>query len=237
MEHATILRTDTVAIESVSSHPMNARRGNTAAIEQSLRNHGQYAPIVVHEPTGHILKGNHTHRVMRDKLGKTHILATFVNCTEEQALAILAVDNKSSDNAGYDDEALLALLEQLNGDDLLIPSGYTESDMDDLVAILDESWRDRDPGTIPDALGDPDPGAVPTDFDPKENLRGIDARKANESDRYDQAHVRSMMLTYPVSQYAVVIDQLARLAKVLDLNDNASVVELVVRKAYEEIDD
>jgi hypothetical protein len=224
MEHATILRTESVGIETVQPHPMNARRGDVSKIEQSLRQHGQYVPIVVHDATGHILKGNHTHRVMREKLGRSHILATFVSCTEEQALAILAVDNKTTDGAGYNDESLLALLEQLNGADMLGAAGYLESEMDDLVALLEENWDDHDPGTIPDD--------VPK-FEPKENPRGIDGRKENEGASYAEAVVRTMMLTYPVKEYVEIIDMLTEIGQRLELEDNASIVERLIRMEHE----
>lgn len=224
MEHATILRTESVGIETVQPHPMNARRGDVSKIEQSLRQHGQYVPIVVHDATGHILKGNHTHRVMREKLGRSHILATFVSCTEEQALAILAVDNKTTDGAGYDDESLLALLEQLNGSDMLGAAGYLESEMDDLVALLEENWDDHDPGAIPDD--------VPK-FEPREAV-GIDSRKADT--KYLESTVRSVVLEFPAADYPDVIAKFERARLHYEVDDFASAILEAVTEIVEGID-
>jgi len=140
MEKARIVRTELVPIGSVQPHPENARRGNMQRIERSLRENGQYRPIVVDEATGYILGGNHTFRVARDKLGWGHIEATFVQCTEARARAILAVDNSSSDDATYDDDALLTLLDRIAEDNLLPAAGFDVADLDDLRLTLADGF-------------------------------------------------------------------------------------------------
>jgi hypothetical protein len=202
-EHVTIVRTESVAIDSVTPHPSNPRRGDVSRIERSLRDHGQYSPIVVHEQTGHILVGNHRWRVMKDKLGWSHVDARFVSCSDAKALQVLAMDNRSSDDGTYDDAELLTLLESISDD--LPSAGYDVDDLDDLLARLEES-------------------APLPEFDPEANQRGIDTRKANGQD----ATVRSIVLTYPVEEYEQVVLGLQHMAQRFQVQDFASAVALMI---------
>lgn len=233
MEQATILRTETVEITSIHTHPKNARRGNTQVIEKSLREHGQYAPVIVHEPTGYILKGNHTHQVMRDKLGASHIEATFVNCTEERALAILAVDNKSSDGAGYDERSLLALLEELDGTGLLDVSGYETDDLDDLLAKFEESVPEVEEEES-ELLGESpkqDEGAATAPV--MDNASGIQPAKslAELGKQYDQQATRMMLLNYPLKQFTYAVEKLEELAEKHGFDNNADTILKLISDA------
>lgn len=204
-EQVTVVRSETVPIDSVTPHPNNPRRGDMARIEKSMRQHGQYQDIVVHEPTGHILVGNHRWRVAREKLAWTHIAVKFVNCTESKALEILAMDNRSSDDGGYNDAELLSLLELIGQEGDLAAAGYDAADMDDLLARLEES--------------DPVPA-----FDPETNQRGIDTRKALGQD----ATVRSIVLTYPVDEYEQVVIGLQHMCERYEVQDFATAVARMI---------
>ena len=113
----------------------NPRRGDVEAIARSLEVNGQYRPIVVNlgRHTGRpleVLAGNHTLAAARS-LGWDRIAATTVDVDDHQAARIVAADNRTADLGGYDDTALLALLQEL---DDLDGTGY---DDDDLAAMLD----------------------------------------------------------------------------------------------------
>lgn len=224
MEHAAITRTELVSIDSIHPHPDNARRGDVAKIEASLREHGQYAPVVVHEQTGAILKGNHTHRVMKEKLGKAEILASFVSCTEAQARAILAVDNKVTDGAGYDETALLQLLSTLDDDGMLAASGFQQDELDDLLAALEESAE-------PEPADDPAPplhdlGETRDDDDIPE-ARSLEGKGTS----YDQASTRMIVLNYSTAQFTWMIEKLAKLSAEWELDSNADMVLALVEEA------
>lgn len=232
MEHAKILRTETVPIGSVTRHPENARKGDTARIERSLRDHGQYAPIVVHEPTGYILKGNNTHRVMAEVIGRSEILATFVSCTEAQARAILAVDNRTSDGAGYDDAALLALLETVDAEGNLTLAGYDTHDLDDLSALLEEQAPPPGPDALLGQTPDPGPNAAPrvelgSGMQPARSLaeKGMD---------YDARASRAVQLIYPLNQFTWAVGHLTKLAEKWGLDSNADVVLYLISDAVGE---
>lgn len=128
-----------IAITAVRPHPENPRRGNVAAIADSLRVNGQYKPILVHRPTMHILAGTHTWRAAK-QLGWQTITAVFTDCDAHQARAILLSDNRAAD-AGYTDDAaafaILATLPSLDG------TGYTPDDLHLPTPDLDE-WDTGD---------------------------------------------------------------------------------------------
>jgi len=145
--HAT-LDTLTVPIDSVKPHPRNPRRGNVEAIIESLARNGQYRPIVVNRRDCCILGGNHTWQAAK-ALGWEHIAATWVDVDEETAARILVVDNRTNDLAGWDDEGLLAVLEELVD---LEGTGYDERALAELAAQIEHL-------KLPE--GAPDPDEVP----------------------------------------------------------------------------
>jgi len=236
MERATIVRTELVPIHSVTRHPENARKGNVARIEESLRAHGQYAPVIVHDQSGYILKGNNTHRVLQEKIGAAEILATFVSCTEAQARAILAVDNRTSDDASYDDTALLALLEQVEADGNLAAAGYAQADIDDLTALLEESVEPE-----PEYLNtddDPDPARLSAPPPQVSMASGMEpARKLEDLGRdYAARASRALQLIYPLDQFSWAVEQLSKIGEDLGLdnNNNADVVLALIARYTEE---
>jgi len=146
-EQVKILRTRWVAIDSVAAHPENARKSDTDSIRRSLEDHAQYAPIVVHEASRNVIVHNHVWMIAKE-LGHKKIYATFVDCSDEKARAVLAVDNRTSDVATYDETALIALLESLDATDSLGQAGYGLEDLDDLRARLEEVDELEVPGEV-----------------------------------------------------------------------------------------
>lgn len=221
MERPTILRTESVAIESVTPHPMNARRGNIQRLESSLRQFGQYAPVMVQEGTGHILKGNNTWRVLRDKLGASHILAQFVTCTDETARLILAVDNRTSDGSDYDQKALLALLEVLAEDDMLIASGYDQDDVDALVYQFESELPDE---METDLLGETAEDSPPPVLAHSADAVPAGPTLADRGREYDESPTRMIMMNFTVPQYTYVMNHVDEMARAWDLAGPADVL-------------
>jgi len=204
-EHVTVVRSESVPIDSISPHPQNPRRGDMARIERSLRAHGQYQDIVVHQETGHILVGNHRWRAAKDKLGWTHISARFISCSETKALEILAMDNRSSDDGRYDDAELLALLEMIDQRGDVTAAGYGQDDIDDLLAALEEA-------------------DTPVVYEPQANDRGIDTRK----ERGQDATVRSIVLTYPIDEYEQIVLGLQHMCQRYEVQDFSAAVAAMI---------
>lgn len=130
---ARILDTKQVQITTVFPHPRNVRQGDIGAISRSLSDHGQYRPIVVHKDSGFIIAGNHTYKAAMS-LGWESIEATFIDCTDDEALRILLADNKASDLAAYDESQLAELLRELSASDLgLAGTLYDGDDLDQII--------------------------------------------------------------------------------------------------------
>lgn len=131
----------TIDIDEVHPYPRNARQGDIGAISESLRTLGQYRPIVVNKRTDEILVGNHTWQAARS-LGWRAISVTYVDVDDEQAARIVAVDNRSSDLATYDDEALIQTLTSIPS---IEGTGFSMMDVDDLLHVATSGGRSRRP--------------------------------------------------------------------------------------------
>ncbi|MGH2973611.1 MAG: DNA modification methylase [Solirubrobacterales bacterium] len=127
------LTTETVPVSDLKPYPGNPRRGDVAAIKDSLEQYGQYRPIVVRRATNEVLAGNHTLRGAQD-LAWDEIAVTYVDCDAEQAKRIVLADNRTNDLAGYDDQALADLLTELPD---LAGTGYDQAALDALLDDLD----------------------------------------------------------------------------------------------------
>lgn len=131
-----------VPIDSLALFPGNPRVGNIEAIARSLDKLGQYRPIVVREGSMEVLGGNHTLMAART-LGWTEIDISVVECSDEEARAIVLADNRLADLGTYDTEALAALVSSLSElPDLLEASAYTPLDLETLLG-----------GPLPDGPG------------------------------------------------------------------------------------
>jgi len=123
-----------VAVGDLKAYPKNPRRGNIKLIAESLAEYGQYKPIVVNSVTNEILVGNHTYEAAKS-LGWKEINVTYIEADAETAAKIVLIDNRASDLSGYDNNALLELLERL---DSLEHTGYGDDEFDDVLARIEE---------------------------------------------------------------------------------------------------
>lgn len=131
-------------IDALREHPSNPRIGNVDLIADSLREHGQYQPVVVQKATGHVLVGNHRLKAARS-LGWTEIDAIELDVDDDRAKRILLMDNKSSDDSSYDNAILLSVLEELPD---LEGTGYDSTDLELLAFDL----NDQEPVEMPRAV-------------------------------------------------------------------------------------
>jgi hypothetical protein len=129
------MHAETVSAAKLTLHPENPRRADIARLAESLREHGQYKPLVVQRSTGYVLAGNHTLLAARE-LGWDDIAVVYLDIDDLRARKILLMDNRVTDNASYDNDALLELLASLDND--FTGTGYSPEDLDDLLAALDQ---------------------------------------------------------------------------------------------------
>lgn len=142
-----------VPVDSLAHYPGNARTHAEAVLRESLELNGQYRPVVVWSRNRQVLAGNGTLAAARD-LGWTEIAATFVDVDEDAARRINLVDNRANDLAGYDEAALVGLLEGVGPD--LTGTGYDQAALDELLARLAEpSAGLTDPDDVPEAPAEP----------------------------------------------------------------------------------
>lgn len=121
-------------ITKLKPHPKNPRRGDIAAIRSSIRENGFYSMIVAQKSTGHILVGNHRYFAAKEE-GLDKILVAWVDVDDAHALKIMLADNRSGDFADYDDEALVAVMNELIAlGATLEGTGYDDEDMKALAA-------------------------------------------------------------------------------------------------------
>lgn len=98
-----------VVLDRLKPHPENPRRGQVGAILASIEAHGFYGCVVAQRSTGHVLAGNH--RLLAAlEAGMVSLPVFWLDVDDDEARRILLADNRSSDMAGYDDEALAELL-------------------------------------------------------------------------------------------------------------------------------
>jgi ParB-like chromosome segregation protein Spo0J len=147
---------ETVAVGDLREHPANPRRGDVDAIAASLEAHGQYRPIVAQRSTGYILAGNHTWKAAR-RLRWKRVAVTWVNVDDQTAAKIMVADNRTSDLATYNDDALASLLRALPD---LDGSGFDTYDIERLEGVFDK------PFTASEATG-PEPGGAKMDDKPQ----------------------------------------------------------------------
>lgn len=121
-----------VPVGELRSHPDNPRKGNIDAIVESIRVNGFYGAIVAQQSTGYILVGNHRWQAAQ-AAGLKKVPVIYVDVDDEGARKILLADNRTSDLSVYDTEALVKLLSSIN----LEGTGYTDSDLDDIVSRID----------------------------------------------------------------------------------------------------
>ena len=138
------------AVSELHTYHRNPRRGDVAAIAQSLVVNGQYRPIVVNAGThtgrrNEVLAGNHTLIAARD-VGWATIQVVTVDVDDDQAARIVAADNRTADLGEYDEAMLVELLSDMAD---LSGTGFTDAD---LAAMLDNTGDGDDAGPVTDLV-------------------------------------------------------------------------------------
>ena len=129
----------------------NPRIGDTEAIAASLRVNGLYKPLVVNRGTHtgrpmEVLAGNHTLKAIR-QLAETYmsddrwqkVECWVLDVDDDRASRIVLADNRTNELGGMDADVLMDLLEQF---DTLEGSGYSDADMEALLAETSDSLNE-----------------------------------------------------------------------------------------------
>lgn len=168
-------------IDEIRPHPDNPRRGNIAAIRESIRQHGMYTTVLVQASSRYIIAGRHRWEAARLE-GKRDIPCLVWDVDDDTAKRVMLVDNRTTDLATYDPEQLVTLLARLDDAGGLQGTGYTDDDLQALIEALDA------PGGHPDA-----PGHDRVDVQFTARARGMDPPKGIRE--------RQLTLGYPAGEY------------------------------------
>jgi hypothetical protein len=188
-----------VPVDRLSAHPENPRRGNVDAIVASIEANGFYGAVVAQRSTGYVLVGNHRWQAAQ-RVGMKTVPVVWVDVDEDRARRILLVDNRSNDIAGWDDDALAALLDELAiTGDALAGTGFGADELLDIAATLE---RKR----------------------PAEAEERYSHTTTEDLARYQEAGVRFLVLEYPMETFAQVVDALGAYRAAHELEDNPSAV-------------
>lgn len=125
-------------VSSLILLPDNPRHGDIGAISQSLERFGQQKPIVVNSD-GVILAGNHTFQAAK-ALGWEEIWVTESELVGADQPGFALADNRLSDLATYDHDALLRYLEEQPD---LEGTGYDLDDMEEVRQDLATGLADE----------------------------------------------------------------------------------------------
>ncbi len=133
--------------------PGNARRGVIEGIKESIRVNGFYTPLIVQKSTRQIIVGNHRFQAWRalaeeepERFGD-RVPAVFLDVNEARAQKINLADNKTADDASWDDEALVEQLQAIMADEGdLAGTGFADDEFEDLQELLaDDLMLDDEP--------------------------------------------------------------------------------------------
>lgn len=152
-------KTTSVPPSLLNTFHRNPRKGDVSAIMASLRRHSQYKPITgnvgTHTGRPHeILAGNHTLMAFRelaeaepDDPRWRKIAVFWVDVDDDMADRIVVADNQTGQLGGFDNAALVGLLEGFGTD--IDGLGFTEADIEALSRLNDDPGGDGKEDTDP----------------------------------------------------------------------------------------
>lgn len=213
------LSVEQVALEALSPHPDNPRRSDPAGIAESLMTNGQYKPIVVSRDDV-ILAGHHTVRAA-ESLGWATLDAVRlpVDGSSDAARRVMLADNRTTDLAGYDDRTLAGLLSELAAsDEGLLGTAWDADDYSDLLATV----RRADTPRVSHAR-------VTYEHVGEHGTEVQTASFAQLASSYADQATRSLVLEYPLAEYAEVTDALTAYRESNGLESNAEAVLAICR--------
>lgn len=187
-------------VDSLTPHPRNPNKGNRQAIGESIETNGWYGACIVQQSSGHIIAGEHRWLEAREAGAET-LPVLVLDVTDDEAVRIMLVDNRTARLGTDDPEELSRLLAELNADAGLLGTAYTPDDLDDLLYEL--------------ARADGAGGLTPTE----------------RHDDYESRAIWTIVLPYPAAEHAALVAKLADLRAAYGLASNAEVVARLVNEA------
>lgn len=200
------LKTTSVELDTLERWPGNARRGIVSQIKESMRINGVFQPLIVQKSTSRIIAGNHRYDALLelhdeepDEWG-SRVDVVMLDVTDSRALKMNLADNKTSDDASWDTEAVVAQLRAvLDEDGSLLGTGFADDELDDLVALIEADDLDD----LADEFGEPDDAdlwpTVQIKMPPDVRDRFIAAIESYDGDTHAQ-QVEQLLNSHPNHQ-------------------------------------
>ena len=165
----------------------NPRRHNLPALKASIERFGFRNVIVVNSRTNTIEAGHGRAQVALE-LGITSVPVLFVDDDDDTAKAYAIADNRQAEIGGWDEEALVPLLRELQelGDTAIAGLGYSDAEIATLIRRIE----------------------------PTENtIFGMDAETSLEV--FEEGLIKQIILYYAPDQYT---DLMLRMKKIMEEN-------------------
>jgi DNA modification methylase len=150
------LAVEWVPLDRLRCNLSNPRRNDPAVphVAASLRRFGWRQPIVA-KRSGEVVAGN-TRLKAAQRMGMARVPVVWFDGSDTEATAYAVADNRTHEFSEWDERALADLLEELRAEDALEGVGYTDDDIDALIAELDADNSNAsgldDPGPSPPPL-------------------------------------------------------------------------------------
>lgn len=135
-----------ISPDLIQQHPRNVNQGDVGAIHESVNANGFYGAVIVQRSTGNILAGNHRWLTAKQQKA-TEIPVIWVDVDDETAVRILLADNRTTRLGVDDDQALIALLMELQSSTGSIAgTGYSTDDLAEMIAAMSSGASEQQPG-------------------------------------------------------------------------------------------
>lgn len=228
---AQVGKTTAVPPSELALFYRNPRKGDVSAIASSLRRHGQYKPITVNIGTAtgrpnEVLAGNHTLLAFRDLAEQEpddkrwhKVLVHWINVDDDMAERIVVADNQTGQLGGFDEAELAELVKGFEGD--IDGLGFTDADVDDLMALLEEQGNPLDDTPRGNGSG----GETGPRDDGLINAKDMTQRR----DEYaENAGDRMVVLTMPIARFVWVQGQLEKARAEFGVETNTDAVVALI---------
>ncbi|MEU7911335.1 ParB/RepB/Spo0J family partition protein [Microbispora bryophytorum] len=122
-----------VPVGDLQPHPDNPHRGDVEVIADSIAANGFFGVVLVQQSRMRIIAGEHRWRGAQAR-GLDQVPALLIDVDDATATRIMLADNRTAEYGEYDDQVLAELLRGL---DDLDGTGWSDDDLNDLLADLD----------------------------------------------------------------------------------------------------
>ena len=209
-----------VSLDDVEHHPDNARKSNLKKIKASIRRNGFLRPIVVQESTGYIVAGNGAVKAAKS-LGIEEAPALIADIPDDIADEFMAADNKSGDEATYDEGKVDALLDRIRSrGGSLDGTGYSKAEADAIKARAE--WQNKNETISVKGKG------KGKDKKKKEETESSTKTKKARQKKLDELALQPLILSIPVAKHDAVATALKSARSEFDVKTNEELLVLLL---------